>query len=63
MKAAGILLTLLALMLLAPGCSEDGSAEEAGERIDQAVEDTGEAIDAGVWRRRWRGGDGWRSRV
>ncbi len=45
MKRTGLLLTMLGACFLATGCSDEGPAEEAGEKIDQAMEDTGEAVD------------------
>lgn len=41
-----LLLTLsLTLPLVLAACEQEGPAEEAGENVDQAVEDTGDAID------------------
>lgn len=34
-----------AAMLFAAGCSEDGSAEEAGEAVDEAVEEAGDEVE------------------
>lgn len=36
---AGVLLVAL------PGCEDQGPMEEAGEEVDEGVEDTGDAID------------------
>jgi outer membrane lipoprotein-sorting protein len=39
-----LLMTLLAVLCL-PACQQQGPFEEAGENIDEAVEDTKDAVD------------------
>lgn len=36
---------LIAGMLALAGCDNDGPAENAGEEIDEAVEEAGDAVD------------------
>ena len=36
---------LLLSVAVATGCDQEGPAEEAGEAIDNTVEDAGEAVD------------------
>ena len=43
-KSSLVMLTIIFALGLA-ACSQDGPAEKAGEAIDNAVEDTGEAIE------------------
>lgn len=44
----GIMLLVAMMAVVITGCEQEGPAEEAGEKIDNAMEDTGEAIeDAG----------------
>ncbi|TDY01751.1 hypothetical protein [Thiohalophilus thiocyanatoxydans] len=40
--AAALLMSTL--MITLPGCDKDGPMEEAGEEIDDTVEETGDAI-------------------
>lgn len=37
--------TALAALLFAAGCSDDGTAEEAGETIDETVEEVGDEVE------------------
>ena len=47
-KKVVMMFCLLAVMLPAFGCSEEGPMEKAGKQMDQAVEDAGDAAkDAG----------------
>lgn len=34
-----------AALLFAAGCSDDGPAEEAGETVDETVEDAGDKVE------------------
>lgn len=34
-----------AVLLFVAGCSDDGPAENAGEAVDEAVEDAGDAVE------------------
>jgi hypothetical protein len=54
MKYLALTLALLGMMAFSGmiiGCERQGTFEEAGEDIDEAIEDTGDAIDD------WREGD------
>mgnify|MGYP002620429215 CR=1 FL=1 len=44
-KIRSITITSIATLALLAGCSEKGPAEEAGARIDDAVEDIRERLD------------------
>ncbi|WP_192035534.1 hypothetical protein [Halomonas sp. YLGW01] len=41
----GIMLLVVMMSVVISGCEQEGPAEEAGEKIDNAMEDTGEAIE------------------
>lgn len=45
MKKTSILLVLLALTVGLVACSQDGPAENAGEKVDNAAEDFGDAME------------------
>lgn len=38
-------LLMSTLMITLPGCDKEGPLEEAGEEVDETVEDAGEAIE------------------
>lgn len=38
-------LLAVSAMAILPGCKKEGPAEKVGESIDEAVEETGEALD------------------
>ncbi len=42
--SVAFVLAVSALAVL-PGCEREGPVEEAGESVDEAVEETGEALD------------------
>ncbi len=42
--SVALFLAVSALAIL-PGCKKEGPAEKAGQSIDEAVEETGEALD------------------
>lgn len=42
---AGAAILLGTLMVALPGCEKQGPLEKAGEKIDDKVEETGEAIE------------------
>ena len=44
-KTIGITLVISGLLVLLPGCEEKGSAEKAGRKIDNVVENIGEELD------------------
>ena len=39
------LITAASFMVVLPSCGDDGAAEEAGEKIDEAVDDVKDKID------------------
>lgn len=41
----GLLISLLALTVGITGCEQDGPAEQAGEKIDNAVDDAKDGMD------------------
>lgn len=41
----GIMLLVAMMAFAITGCEEEGPAEQAGEKIDNAMEDTGDAIE------------------
>ncbi len=43
--AVALLLFISFGMMTLPGCNSDGPMEEAGENVDQAMSDTGNAIE------------------
>lgn len=45
MKLKGLWLTVLLACGVLAGCEQKGPAEKAGERVDEAVEQTKDAID------------------
>lgn len=45
MKPTGLWLTVALVCGVLAGCEQEGPAEKAGERIDEAVEQTRDAID------------------
>ena len=45
---SGIAALALLLALAGGACREEGPAEEAGEAIDEALDDAGEAVDEAV---------------
>lgn len=45
MKPKGLWLTMALVCGVLAGCEQEGPAEKAGERIDEAVEQTQDAID------------------
>jgi predicted small lipoprotein YifL len=45
MKPKGLWLTMALVCGALAGCEQEGPAEKAGERIDEAVEQTQDAID------------------
>ncbi|WP_169738233.1 hypothetical protein [Maridesulfovibrio frigidus] len=44
MKKLVLVLCLVAFMSVAVGCENEGSAEKAGKKIDQAMEDAGDSM-------------------
>ena len=44
-KTIGMTLVIGSLLVLLPGCEEKGSAEKAGKKIDNVVENIGEELD------------------
>ncbi len=47
-KIIGMALVISGLLAILPGCEKKGSAEEAGEKIDNVRENIGETIDAAI---------------
>lgn len=45
MKPRGLWLTVALVCGVLAGCEQEGPAEKAGERVDEAVEQTKDAID------------------
>jgi len=45
LKRAWIALAAAAVLSSAAGCKEKGPAEKAGEKVDEAVEKVGDALD------------------
>ena len=43
-----VMVAVIVLSLMLAGCQEKGPAQEAGEKIDEAVEDTKEAVEGAV---------------
>jgi len=44
-KTIGTALVISSLLVLLPGCEKKGAAEEAGEKIDNVVEDIGKKLE------------------
>ena len=44
-KTISMALVISGLLVLLPGCEQKGSAEKAGEKIDNVVENIGEELD------------------
>lgn len=44
-RPIAILATLLTSLVMFAGCEQQGPAERAGERIDDAIENTGDRIE------------------
>ncbi len=45
MGKLGIMLLVAMMAVAITGCEEEGPAEQAGEKVDNAMEDTGDAIE------------------
>jgi len=48
MKQVLTVAVLAGALVFLGGCEEEGPMERAGEEVDQAVEDTGDAIEKGT---------------
>lgn len=40
-----VLILTVGALTVVPGCKDDGPAERAGEAVDEAVEDVGDAVE------------------